>query len=164
MYRNYQLVAAAAVLLPGCKALCVSRDPKLEDQIFDVAGRLRAGLVKDNVLNSKTQRNGVEVYYPRKSKFQGGLPICRIVKAQINAPLDEISAMWKNHDSRIDWDSSVTDSQVLQEPDSETCVVYVEGKAGYLVPARGTLTGILLSVSVHHPIIITHDLPSPIQL
>lgn len=122
----------------GCNVVfCASRDQKLEDQIFDVAGRLRAGLVKENMLTSKTQRNGVDIYYPRKSKFpSGGLPICRIVKAQINAPLDEVSAMWFNQDSRIDWDTSVTDCQILKEENSETCVTYFEGRAGYVVPAR----------------------------
>lgn len=117
-------------------AVCGSRDKVLEDQIFDVAGRLRSGLSKDNLLVSKTERNGVSVYYPRKSKFPVGLPICRIVKAQINAPVDEISAMWFNHDSRVDWDSSVVDTQVLKENDSETCVAYMEGKPGYIASAR----------------------------
>ena len=160
-------MAAAAVLLPmGCKkALCVARDPKLEDQIFDVAGRLRLGLVKENVLTSKTQRNGVDVFYPRKSKFRGGLPICRVVKAQINAPLDEISAMWKNQDSRIDWDKSVTDSQILQEDDSETFQTYFEGKAGYIASARGVCVGCMCYTLLYYYVLcycltVLHHCPS----
>jgi hypothetical protein len=139
MFRNYKLLASAVLLPTGCNlAFCVSRDQKLEDQIFDVAGRLRSGLVKENLLTSKTVRDGVEIYYPRKSKFPRGLPICRVVKAQINAPLDEISAMWFNQDSRTDWDTSVTDCQLIDQGDSDTCVTYFEGRAGYIVPARGT--------------------------
>ena len=139
MLRQYKILAAVAPALSTvitCTS-CAPRDKALEDQIFDVAGRLRAGLVKENVLTSKTERSGVEVYYPRASKFPPGLPICRVIKAQINAPLDEISAMWFNHDSRVDWDTSVVDTQVLKEYDSETCVAYVEGKSGYVASARG---------------------------
>ena len=112
---------------------------------MDVARRLAkhgypADPRKNKNITLEWEEGGVKYYYVKRAQ-QGrfgkeGLTHARVAVAEVAMSVDECADAWGDQGGRVDWDSQVSYSAVLEQLGDGLSLVRSKGVAGWAVPAR----------------------------
>ncbi|CAM9828861.1 unnamed protein product, partial [Chrysoparadoxa australica] len=99
--------------------------------------------MREGAATDRGERQGVEVFTVKDynaHRNKGGLPVVRMGKATIKAPVDDVAQFWWNINARKTWDPSTNDSQLVKAMSNDCRLVYLQGKpkAGGMISSRDT--------------------------
>lgn len=133
MYRC--IFASVAVFSTTKFCMCSKKDQNLDDKMFSVVKYFQPAFVEKNLHLRRTLSDGVKIYsFKKKLQSQGNI---RIIKCEINSPINEVVELWKNQNHRKRWDvTNCKESQTVRSLDSNISLNYLLTPPGYLISSR----------------------------
>lgn len=146
--RGLQTAAAGLVMLAGTVESRPFCDPnpipkpsshalrKREELAYKLAKTMKACLNRDTLdqLNSKSEPiDKLKTHICYIPSSQGYV---RMGQIDINSSVDNIAKTWENHYLKKTWDSTCSDSAIVDIPAEGIKVNYTMGASGYILPVR----------------------------